>query len=233
VNGRPKKIVHVGNAPELTLTLTTGSAKKFDSTSGNRLQIGELSLTKEASLAMTLDEWTVITLGLGMYSSAISITGATVTDESIATALDGEFVKLAHQFVTDIAMVNSAGSPLTLIEGTHFRIESEAAGIIEFLQTIASPPVLVDYEYADADAISMFTTQPPIRFLILDGINTDNNERVYLELYKVKFNPVGSLSLITNEYGSIPLTATVLYDTLNAADANLGGFGRTLTEAPA
>ena len=71
----------------------------------------------------------------------------------------------------------------------------------------------------------MFGSLPPERWLMLDGINTDNNERCVIDLFRVQFNPVGSLDIITDAYGNIPLTGTVLYDVKNAGP-DLGGFGR-------
>ncbi|WP_244539167.1 hypothetical protein [Pseudomonas aeruginosa] len=50
-------------------------------------------------------------------------------------------------------------------------------------------------------------------------------------LYRCKFDPVSDLALINDEYGNFQLTGSVLYDTLNAADAKLGGFGRIVQKA--
>lgn len=226
--GRYEKQQFVGNAPSLQLQLQTETSQKMDSYTGNRLQIGELTRGKTATLNMTLDEWTPENLLLAFYGTQVAIPTNTVTGETLPENLvAGDVVRLEHPFVSDVVL-EAAGTPLVL--DTDYRIESESAGLIEFL-TSQSDPVEADYEYAAADAVTMFTGQPPERWLLLDGINTENNERVIVELFRVKFQPVGDLNLIVDEYGSIPLTGAVLFDPLNADDANLGGYGRALQQA--
>ena len=61
---------------------------------------------------------------------------------------------------------------------------------------------------------------------MLDGVNIATNEPVIVTLYRCNFDPASELGLIHEQYGSFQLTGSVLYDTLNAADANWGGFGR-------
>jgi len=53
---------------------------------------------------------------------------------------------------------------------------------------------------------------------------------VLVDLYRCKFNPIGELGLIHEEYGSLALTGAVLFDPLNARNANLGGYGRMITK---
>lgn len=228
-SGNALKPVWVGNAPELTLNLQTNNTQKMESYTGNRLQIGELTGAKTASINLTLDEWTLITLGLALYSSTVNIATDSVTAEAIPTPTEGDFIRLAHAFISNLVLTDSADpTPQALVLDTDYRIESASAGIIELLATPADAPVTAAYDYDAVDSVTLFTSAPPVRWLMLDGINTDNNERVLVDLYKVKFNPVGNLALITDEYGNIALTGSVLYDPLHADDAELGGFGRVL-----
>lgn len=223
--GKYEKQRFVGNAPSLQLQMQTETSQKMDSYTGNRLQIGELSRGKTATLNITLDEWTPENLVLAFYGDQVSIAGDTVTDEALPEGIEaGEVVRLDYGFISDLVLEADA-TPLE--EGTDYRIESESAGLVEFL-TAQAGPVSADYEHAAASAVTMFTGAPPERWLLLDGINTENDERVIVELFRVKFQPVGDLNLIVDEYGSLPLTGNVLFDALNADDANLGGFGRSI-----
>lgn len=223
--GKYEKQRWVGNAPTFQLQLQTETSQKMESYTGNRLQIGELSRAKTATFNLTLDEWTPENLMLAFYGLQLNIETGTVTAEALPTGLvAGEVVKLEYPFASAITL---EANSTPLVEDTDYRIESANAGLIEFL-TDQADPVTADYTYADMEGVTMFTGKPPERWLILDGINTDNDEPVIVELFRCKFNPVGDLNLITDEYGNIPLSGAVLYDTLNAADANLGGFGRTL-----
>ena len=80
-------------------------------------------------------------------------------------------------------------------------------------------------DYAAAQALSIFAETPPERWLFLDGINTENNRPVLLDLYRVSFDPVGDLGLIHDEYGQLSMTGSVLYDPANANGSSMHGFG--------
>lgn len=228
--GKFEKQVWVGNAPTLQLQMSTENATMMESYSGNRNQIGDLDLGKTATVNMTLTDWTPENLALGFYGEQVDLPTDTVTDEALPTSIvAGDVIRLDSNFVSDVVLEANA---TPLVEGTDYRIESAAAGLIEFLADQADP-VTADYSAAAANAVTMFTTRPQERWLLLDGINTDNNEPVVLELYRVKFRPFGDTNLITNEYGELTLEGSALFDQLNAANSNLGGFGRTLQQADA
>lgn len=225
--GKYEKPVWVGNAPVASLKLATETTKKTESYSGNRLQIGELSRGKSATLDLTLDEWLPQNLELGLYGTSTASISSTVTAEALPAPLAvGDFVRLDHPFVSSV-VVKQGVTPLVL--GADYRIESAAGGLIEFL-TLQATPVTVDYAYAAIDSLTMFTATPPERWLYLDGINTETGESVLVDLYRCKFSPVGDLGLLHEEYGPLVLSGTVLYDPLNAKDANLGGYGRMITK---
>src|SRR5690625_8044593 len=84
--GRYEKQQFVGNAPSLQLQLQTETSQKMDSYTGNRLQIGELTRGKTATLNMTLDEWTPENLLLAFYGTQVAISSSTVTGEEIGRA---------------------------------------------------------------------------------------------------------------------------------------------------
>lgn len=224
--GKYEKPVWVGNAPTATLQLATESTKKTESFSGSRLQIGELDRGKTATLNVTLDEWFVSNLALGLYGTAADVVAGTVTAESLPSPLKtGDFIRLDHPFTSDVVL--TATAPLVL--DTDYRIESPAGGLIEILKD-STPPVKAAYSYEAVTSLTMFTARPPERWLFLDGINTETGESVLVDLYRCKFNPVSDLGLIHDEYGSLALTGSVLYDPLNARDTTLGGYGRMITK---
>ena len=223
VNGQPLNPIWVGNAPNLQLQLGSESTTKNDSYTGNRLQIGQLNTAKSATINLTLDEWTEGNLALAFYGEKTAVATGTVTAEALPTGLGvGDIVRLDHPFVSSLTIDDSGGE---LVLGTDYEIESANGGLIKFLLA-PTAPVTADYSHAASDSLKIFATQPPERWLFLDGINTaSNNAPVLVDLFKVQFSPVSDLSLITDEYGSIALTGTVLFDTQNNGAA-LGGFGR-------
>ena len=226
--GKPIKPQWVGNAPQLQVQMNTANTAKQESYSGNRLQVGQLKGAKTATVNMTLDEWSPLTLAIALYGKAISLAAGSVTGEALPSPLAaGDVVRLDHSFISSLVLEDST-TPLVL--DTDYAIESPSAGLIEFL-TAQANAITADYEHAAVDGVTMFTETPPERWLLLDGINTENGENVLVDLFRLDFNPVGDLNLITDEYGDLPLTGTALFDAINARNANMGGFGRIQAKA--
>ena len=157
----------------------------------------------------------------------LDVAGGSVTGEVLPSGLvAGDRIKLDHPFVSALAITDSAGTPATLAPA-NYNLESPNAGLIELLDPGALvQPFKAAYTYAGRQSFTMFTAAPPERYILLDGINTETNEPVIVTLYRCKFDPVSDLAFINDEYGNFALTGSVLYDVVNAANANLGGFGR-------
>lgn len=227
-NGKPGPMDWVGNAPTCQIKLTTETSDKMESFSGNRMLYGQLNKAKKADISLVLDEFLTENLLLGLHGTKVDGAAGTVTGETFPTGLvAGDVLRLDKPFVSSVVLTDSAGVPATLTAGTHYRVKSTALGLIEILDVGAfTQPFKAAYSNAASETVTMFTSAAPERFLLLDGINTETNEPVLVELPRVKFKPTGQLDLIIDDYGNLPLEGAVLYDELNAADANMGGFGR-------
>jgi hypothetical protein len=226
--GMPLAFTWLGNAPQLQLQINTTNTDKTESFSGDRLQIGRLAGAKTVNVNITLDEWTLHNIAMAFYAKQVSVAGATVTGEDLPMPLAvGDVIRLGQRFVSSLVLDND-GTPLVL--NTDYRIESEAAGLVEFL-TAQAAQIEADYSYGNAVSMAMFSEQPKERWLLFDGINTENGERTVFELYRTVFNPPGDLSMITDEYGNLPLSGSALVDVAKLTDSVLGGFGRFVEEA--
>lgn len=233
VTGKLSRPFWAGNVSAMNLKLSTDADNKTESFSGNRLQYGRLQKGTTAQLDMTFDEWLAKNIALAIWASEIELAPDTVTGEPLESGLvAGDFVKLDGQFVSSVVLTDSAGTPATLALGTDYRIESPNAGLIELLNvTGKTQPFKAAYATQAATAYTMFTSAPPERYILLDGINTETQEPVLVTLYRCKFDPVSDLALINDSYGNFQLTGSVLYDPLNAGDPELGGFGRIVQKA--
>lgn len=227
-NGKLSKPIWLGNVPTMTLQLATETTNKTESFSGNRLQYGRLQRGKTATLNLTFDELLPANLALALWATQLDVVGASVTGESLPTGLAvGDHVKLDHPFVSAVALTDSAGTPASLTLNTHYEVVSANAGLIKMLNLASfTQPFVAAYSYAARDSFTLFTAAPPERYIMLDGVDTETNEAVIVTLYRCRFDPVSDMGLIHDEYGQFPLTGSVLFDTVNAANANLGGFGR-------
>ena len=126
------------------------------------------------------------------------------------------------------SLVDSAGSPLTLTQGTHYTVDL-SGGMVTILAIPGTQPYKASYVHATKDVVPMFEANQEERFLRFSGLNTANaNKGAVVELYRVVFDPVSNFDLITDELGQYELTGSVLYDETRDLDATLGGFGRII-----
>lgn len=231
--GKPGKMTWLGNASVATMALETDKSDKNESFSGSRLLYGSLQRSKSARLSITLDEWLPENLALGLYGTQVDVTGASIVAEALPAGLvAGDMVAVDKGFISAVTVKDSTGVPLVLVAGTDYSVVSAGRGIIKIIDpTGFVQPFTVDYTYANAKSLAMFSTvTPPERYVIFDGVNTITGEKVLMDLFRMQFDPVTDFGLINDDFGSLQLEAVALYDTVNALDANLGGFGRIRTQ---
>lgn len=231
-SGKPGALVQVGDAPALQLKLTAARDDTYESMDGQKVQSGTVQKSKQCSLSMSLKYFGSKQLAIALYGALQTVGAGTATAESLPDALAvGDGFILDNPNASAVVITDSAGTPATLVEGTDYHMDSLAAGIgvIDNIGTYVQP-FKAAYSFADRIDMAMFSAPIPSRYLVLDGINTtlgdDYGKRIQLRLYQCVFDPVGQLDFISNTFGQLQMTGTVLYDPLSAADATLGGFGK-------
>ncbi len=232
--GKPGKLRDVGDAPVCTVELATTTENRTESRSGNRLTSATLQTGKEATISLTLNWANGENLALGMYGRISNTAAGSVTGEVLPSGLvAGDEIALAHGGVSALVITDSAATPAT-VPGANYSLESANGGVVKILDIGAfTQPFKAAYSHTASVDATMFTETPPERYLFLDGINTVDNSAVLVDLYRVKFNPAGSIPLINEGFGQLELTGVVLFDSEAAADTALGGFGRMRLPAAA
>lgn len=229
-NGQPEALQWVGDASVAQVALATQVSTRQESFTGNRLEVVRLQKSKTATFTLTLSYFSPTNLALALYGNINDITTGTVTAETLPATLNaGDSVVLDHRDVSNVVITDSTTSaPKTLVEGTDYTVDSPAAGIITLVSATSGfvLPLKAAYSYAAAIEVPMFTTGVPERYMVLDGINTVDNSRVKARLYRCVFDPAKQLDLVSADLASLELTGSVLYDSLNAANSNFGGFGK-------
>lgn len=230
VSGQAQGLQWVGDADELQVKLSTTTDERQESWSGQRLTSVRLVTAKKAELSLQLNEFSPLNLGLALYGNTIDVTTGTVTAEALPTGLaKGDTVVLDNRDVTAVAITDSTiTTPKTLVEGTDYKVASAASGLIEFISDLSTftAPFKVAYSYAAAVQIPMFQTAVPERYLLLDGVNTVDGNTVKVRLYRCVFDPAAQLDLISSKLSQFALAGSVLFDQVNYANSNMGGFGR-------
>lgn len=227
-DGKPLALAWAGDAPTCQVKFSTDKSDRTESHSGNRVQSAQLKKGKKVELTLTLNYFGAKQLALGLYGTVNAVTTGTVSAEAFpADLVVGDVVALAHGNVSSVVITDSTGTPVTLVEDTDYTVESAAGGLIKIksLGTFTQP-LKAAYSYAGGTDVTMFTGDIPERYLMLDGINTVDGSRAIVRLWRCAFDPISQLDLISDDFGQLQLGGSVLFDTINAADSNLGGFGK-------
>ncbi|MGO1072563.1 hypothetical protein [Lysobacter sp. CA199] len=217
------------NCPKFDLTIETEEESIKESWSGQKLEDLILEKSKTVKVALSLHGFSPDNVAMGFYSKLFKRVAGTVTNEPLPADLKvGDYFKLDKPNTSSIVLTDSTASPVTLVVGTHYRIDSQFGGIGELISVSGiTQPIKGAYSYAESNALPLFTQRPEEVWLVFDGKNTTDGSSVLIDLYRTKFKPAASLPIINNEgVGTIDLEGSVLLDGGKVADPTLGGFGR-------
>lgn len=228
LNGQPGAMRWVNDAALLQLSANTNQEERQESWSGNRQTSATLRTATQVTFSLTLHHGSADNLALGLYGENRTVAADSITGEVFPVGLvAGDLVLLDRGNISALAIEDDAAAPLTL--GTHYRINDAVGGEIEILDPAAlTQPFVADYDHGASTDVTLFTMAPPVRYLIMNGMNTvdGSTDKLRVRLYRLKFNPVGTLALINNSFGVLELTGTALMDANNQPDPTLGGYGR-------
>ena len=236
-SGNPTDVRSPGNVAELKLSLKTEVLEHFESQTGQRSLDHRMVKQKAATIMLTIEEFTKENLALALYGSFVQSQSGNVQAQPIPAPILGDRFLLAHPKVSALVVKDSAVPPSTLALGVDYTAELDF-GAIQFLRLDngATPPVpyvapiKAAYAFGETTEIGIFTQPLPERFLRFEGLNTaQGNAKVLVELYRVAFDPLKELSLISDEYNKFELEGSLLADNTKPADSLLGQFGRIVT----
>lgn len=226
--GKPGALRWVGDAPVCEVSFSTDAETRKESYSGQRLTSARLQKGNEAQIKLTLNWAEIDNLMLGMYGTKNTVAAGTVTGELLPAGLvNGDVIVLNKGKVSSLVVTDSAGAPATLVAGTDYTLDSANGGVLT-IKNIGTfvQPFKAAYSNGASTDVTIFTSLPPERYLLLDGVNTLDNSPVKLRLYRTQFDPLTTLPLINEGFGQIELAGAVLYDSEAAVDSTLGGFGK-------
>lgn len=234
-NGNPGALVDVGDQSVLQLAATEQTDEYREHQTGNRNLSDVLTKSTDLELTLTLGEWILTNLAIGLHGAEADITGTDVAAEALpANVAQNDYVRLDNPGISALVIKDSAGTPATLVEGTDYKIVDANFGRIQFIGDLSSytQPFSAAYTYANYSQVAMLGQQAPIRWLRFEGVNTSasqQGQKYLVELYKVRFSPIASpLDLVNDSYGQIELKGMVLRDATKEGNAQLGQYGRII-----
>lgn len=231
-NGRPLAFSLFCDCSAAKLAMKVDQEKIQESMSGDRLTAKLLNKAKDATLTVTCKQFSKTSAALGFYSTPLSIVAGSVTGEVFPTGLQaGDEIALAFGNASNLVITDSTGTPLTMIKGQQYQENSLIFGNVGILQDAANgayvEPLKAAYSYEAADSFPMFSDDPEERYIRIEGLNTaEDNAPVLIEMYNGKAAPFSSVDWISDSASNQDVPFELLYDPINALNANYGKFGR-------
>lgn len=217
------------NAPKCDLTIDSTEETVKESFSGQDLDDLVYYPDKSVKIALSLSSFDPDNLAMALYANKVVNVSGSASAEPLPSALvAGNIIKLDHERISSLALVDSAGTPASLVLGTHYNLFSAFGGLVEIVNVASlTQPFKASYSYAETNSVALFASQPDDVGVIFDGVDSISGDPVYFELYRSRFAPAKSLPLI-NEKGAatLDLDGRALYDSTRAIDPVLGPFGR-------
>lgn len=227
----PEGFRAVGNAPEFNITIESETLDHYSSESGVQEKDASITLRTNRSGTLTVDNVNNDNLALFFLGtkSTITVTGETVTDESITNVKLGMAYQLGRTLAnptgarnitypgvagppdTTFVVTNDDGST-TYVADTDYTLNAEL-GMLTILETgniVDDSEILVTYtneDYTHTQAISgSDAVEGSIKF-VADNATGENRD---VELPYVKISPNGDFPLIAEEWMQIPFSVEVL-----------------------
>jgi len=202
----------IGNSGADTKTLKSTAPVNYGATIGSATTPGDDTLSIKLNVP---NRKNLATMLLGT-DSAVTNTGAAITDEAITVIAKGTYIALAKRKIAASpapVVTNSAGST-TYTETTHYVIDYDN-GLIYITpdSTIAAGSLKVDYTHEDYTGYSIAarTSSNIIGKLLFTGENLDSGEIIRMTADSVELSPDGDFSLISadGEFLEFGLTGTI------------------------
>ncbi|MGP5518017.1 hypothetical protein ACTXNA_07215 [Psychrobacter celer] len=226
IDGQAKILRELGNQTQLKLSIESDKMEKYETKTGKRQKVFEMTKTRGVNLEMVLDEQKREDIALAFQAQMNSTQAESVADSIIGDTLEvGDVVKLDGFNLTDITLTDNADTPAVL--GQHYEVDAKYGTIkILDLDTLVQP-LKASYMTGETETTVLFTLPDDAEYYMLfEGINSTNDKRLALELWRFKPEVQGEMDFINEETGEISINGSALADPQKNNDPKLGGFGR-------
>lgn len=201
-----------GNCPELTLAFAEDKKEMKDSEDAGGGVVA--SVSRIASVTGSISALSIskenIALALRGLVTTESVTG--IVDEA-TVVYEGAFVEFDKvPDITTIVVKDEAGTT-TYVAGTDYEVKSSGITIVAGAGITSGDSLKLSYTPKGAIVVESLATSAKEYRMVFDGLNeADSGNPVELACHKVKFSPAQALSLISDDFATLPLSFDVLKD---------------------
>lgn len=218
----------------VTLSLSKESVEHISKR--DSLAFKDLKVTRmvTASGSIRCSQHTAAILAQYLFGTATAIAGGSISAvafENTAIA-QNEIVPFPGDrtnLSTFTSIVDSAGSPATLVNGTDYLVDADA-GVVKFLNVAGfTQPFKLNGTEAAGTGVGIFKQRSFSKWIRVKAINLADNDAVeVIDLYKCDIEPANEWQLINdgNEVNSYEIPFELLKDTTKSSSATFGQYGR-------
>jgi hypothetical protein len=234
VTGLPGPSRWLGNASVFRLAQNEDTVERKESYTGNRLPNRRMTRGRGGELTITFDEYSKESMAWALLGATTALAGAGAVTNWVAPTgfVVGDTIILPDKNVSAVTVTDSTGSPKTLPSG-QYTLDA-FAGTIELNDiTTGGPyvqPFKVSYTAGAVNVIGGFKLLAPEVYVRLDGINTDDNSRVIVDVFRARLSPARQVDFISDDFADFELVGATLAD-LTRSTSSAGGQFYSITQA--
>lgn len=208
-----------GNVSQIDLEIDEETLEQDDYTTSGGGVFCSVPRIKAVNFNMTLNCMDTQNIALGLYSKVVDVTTGTPIANELHVAHKGSLVVLDNPIPGGTIVVEVAGGGTTYTVGTDYVVTGAGLFIPE-TSTIPAPTltgtvyannIQVDYTPQPSSAVELLAGAAQELYVVVDGENeAEGASKVVTKLYRMKFGPTSSFSIIGDKLGSIEISGKLL-----------------------
>lgn len=228
IDGKPTVLKELGNLTSLNIAISRDEIDVFDTKTGLREKVLGIPKNGVVSVEMTLNEQTKHDVALAFSAEVVETQGKAVVDkliDGVGTLKVGDKVKLSGLNLSNLIIKDSANK--TLDSNVHYE-EDLKFGLITILSLDDVQQPLKASFTEGKTSTSVFFSLPKNAdyYFLFEGINSIDNRKLAVELWKFQPKTDGNMGFINEELGEIQIKGSCLADKRKQSDPVMGGLGR-------
>jgi hypothetical protein len=232
-NGNATGFRELGNVPSATIDIEVDKFEHKESKSGSRAIDLTILKEKKASVKLTLEDFDLNTLALGLYGTRAEVAAGSAISESIfapndlSVGSDRLYIPTLNPNITAITSVtyDPDGAATLLVLDTDYTFTAGDNGI-RIIQTSSAVAVEgtkmeIIYDHGANVQLDVFTETSMERWVRFEGVNTiEGGKDIIVDMFRVSFDPMTGYGLINEDVGSVELNGSILYDDKRVSGSN-------------
>ena len=229
VNGVPGALRHIGNVPEFELELTAEILEHKESMTGQRATDFTLVQTTGVAFTGQLEQVSPENLEYILSGKNHAIVGATVVDQSLGTVVANQLVSLDAYNLSAVTIKDSTPTTPITLDPSKYELDA-AFGTVKVTDiTGLVMPLKISYTSGAVTNTTIASDFETEYMLYFKGINTINQDKVVVKLWRTKKSPETTFGLIHEELGQYQISGQALADVTKQSDAALGLYGHMVS----